>query len=92
MVLQEHVEREREASLGETARAAMAGDATIGEQFWRRFALIEILRLRRSRDCSHAKAEQAGEPEAPEWMQPIHLQPEPRARHAADSFSNSSGS
>ena len=32
------------AVLGEPARAAMAGRATFGEQFWRRFAPIEILR------------------------------------------------
>ena len=44
MFLQKQIEREVEAALGEPARAAMAGRATFGKQFWRRFALIEILR------------------------------------------------
>ena len=44
MFLQKQIEREVKAALGEPARAAMAGRAAFGEQFWRRFALIEILR------------------------------------------------
>ena len=41
--LQEQIEREAEAALGEPARAAMAGRAAFGKQFWRRLALIKIL-------------------------------------------------
>ena len=44
MFLQKQIEREVKAVLGKTARAAMAGCATFGKQFWRRFALVEILR------------------------------------------------
>ncbi len=43
MVLQEHEEREAEAALGKTARAAMTARAAIREQPGGRFALIEIL-------------------------------------------------
>ena len=44
VLLQVQIEREAEAALGEAARAAMAGRATLGKQFWRGLALIEILR------------------------------------------------
>src|SRR5206468_8351928 len=42
--LQKQIEREVKAALGEPACAAMAGCAAFGEQLWRRFALVEILR------------------------------------------------
>ena len=42
MLLQEGIEREGEAAIGEPARAAMAGHAALGKQFWRRLAAIEI--------------------------------------------------
>jgi hypothetical protein len=44
MVLQEPGQRQVEAPLGKTARAAMAGRAPIGEKLLRRLAGIEILR------------------------------------------------
>ena len=53
MLLQEQIEREAEAALGEPARAAMAGGAALGEQFRRRLALVEILRDRRAAQRGH---------------------------------------
>jgi hypothetical protein len=47
MLLQELEQHGTGASPGETGRAAMTSRATIGEQPRRRFALIEILAMRR---------------------------------------------
>jgi hypothetical protein len=47
MLLQELEQRGAGAAPGETARAAMACLATIGKQLRGRFALIEILAMRR---------------------------------------------
>jgi hypothetical protein len=47
MLLQELEERGTGAPPGKTGRAAMTGRATIGEQPRRRFALVEILAMRR---------------------------------------------
>src|SRR5215475_171213 len=43
MLLQEKIERETEALLGETARAVMTGRATVGKKLLRRFTLVEVL-------------------------------------------------
>jgi hypothetical protein len=48
MLLQELEQRGTRAASGKTGRAAMACRATIIEQLDGRFALIEILRVRRS--------------------------------------------
>ena len=50
MLLQELEQHGTGASPGETGRAAMTSRATIGEQTRRRFALIEILAMRRRTD------------------------------------------
>jgi len=47
MLLQELEQRGTGAAPGQTGRAAMAFLATIGKQLRGRFALIEILRVRR---------------------------------------------
>jgi hypothetical protein len=60
MLLQEQIEREAEAALGQSSRAVMAGHAAIRKQSCARFAFIEILRSRRHQDQqrSDAKGEQ----------------------------------
>jgi len=59
VLLQEKVERETEATLGKTAWAAMTCHATIGEQPWSRFALVEILGAgRAAQNCDGAKGKQ----------------------------------
>jgi hypothetical protein len=50
MLLQEQEQRQPEAALGKTACAVMTGRATIRKQPFGRFALIEILGVRRTAD------------------------------------------
>jgi hypothetical protein len=59
VLLQEQVEREAEAALGKTACASMTCRATIRKQPRGRFALIEILGVRRTADQhrNYAKGE-----------------------------------
>ena len=58
MVLQEQEQRRLHAALGKTGGAAVAGHAACGKQLRRRFAFIDVLRLRR---CSQPA--KAGEPD-----------------------------
>jgi hypothetical protein len=66
VLLQEHVQRQPEAAFGKTARVMVTCRATVGEQPGGRFALIDILRLRRSagQHDNRAKGEEA-EPRFP---------------------------
>jgi len=72
VLLQEEVERETDAALGQSAWAVMAGRASVREQLGRRFPLIEILRIG-GRTCQHGNGANRNKGDKREQMAPRFL-------------------